>query len=204
MPLWKKDDVANNAPIYAPAQFNKAPNTANRDALHSNTTADAFVVGATVGVVAVSDTEQAASLGKVAHTGWHIRTVGSGGRAGRTFYECLVAGGIGTDTDVTGTPNNSITISLHPASKSVNTGLATTFSVGAVTAPPGGTISYVWQANTGSGFANLSNSGVYSNTTTATLSISDVTGLTGAQYRAFMQSTGAANVTSNAATLTVA
>lgn len=27
----------------------------------------------------------------VAHAGWHLRTVGSGGRAGRVFYECLVA-----------------------------------------------------------------------------------------------------------------
>lgn len=203
MPLWKKDDLANNAPIYVPSQFNKTPNTANRDALHSNTTADAFVTGETVAVVAVNDTEQAASLGKIAHTGWHIVHKGSGGRAGRTFYECLVAGGIGTDANVAHTPNNAIVVSLHPASKSVNTGLATTFSVGAVTAPAGGTITYLWQANTGSGFANLTNTGVYSNTTTATLSISNVVGLTGNQYRVFMQSTGAANVTSDAATLTV-
>jgi len=35
----------------------------------------------------------------VAHTGWNIRTVGSGGRAGRVQYETLVAGGITTDGD---------------------------------------------------------------------------------------------------------
>lgn len=33
----------------------------------------------------------------VAHTGWQLRTVGSGGRAGRVHYETLVAGGISTD-----------------------------------------------------------------------------------------------------------
>ena len=33
----------------------------------------------------------------VAHTGWVLRTVGSGGRAGRVHNEVLVAGGIGTD-----------------------------------------------------------------------------------------------------------
>jgi hypothetical protein len=37
----------------------------------------------------------------VAHTGWNIRTVGSGGRAGRVQYETLVAGGITTDGEDT-------------------------------------------------------------------------------------------------------
>lgn len=35
----------------------------------------------------------------VTHTGWNKRTVGTGGRAGRVFYETLVAGGISNDTD---------------------------------------------------------------------------------------------------------
>lgn len=35
----------------------------------------------------------------VAHTGWNLRIVGSGGRAGRVQYETLVAGGIGTDAE---------------------------------------------------------------------------------------------------------
>lgn len=35
----------------------------------------------------------------VAHTGWVVRTEGTGGRAGRVQYEVLVAGGIGTDND---------------------------------------------------------------------------------------------------------
>lgn len=35
----------------------------------------------------------------IAHTGWVVRTEGTGGRAGRVQYEVLVAGGIGTDED---------------------------------------------------------------------------------------------------------
>ena len=33
----------------------------------------------------------------IPHTGWVLRTEGTGGRAGRVMYEVLVAGGIGTD-----------------------------------------------------------------------------------------------------------
>ena len=33
----------------------------------------------------------------IAHTGWQLRTEGTGGRAGRVHYETLVAGGITTD-----------------------------------------------------------------------------------------------------------
>ena len=38
-----------------------------------------------------------AKTGGIAHTGWVVRTEGTGGRAGRTQYEVLVAGGISTD-----------------------------------------------------------------------------------------------------------
>ena len=34
---------------------------------------------------------------RVTHTGWNLRRAGSGGRAGRVHYECLVAGGITGD-----------------------------------------------------------------------------------------------------------
>lgn len=33
----------------------------------------------------------------IAHTGWNLRTVGTGGRAGRVSWECLVAGGMSGD-----------------------------------------------------------------------------------------------------------
>lgn len=57
MPMWGKSDAASNSVLWAPAKFNKAPNTANRNALYGNTTADAFVTGQTVGMYAVDSTE---------------------------------------------------------------------------------------------------------------------------------------------------
>ena len=33
----------------------------------------------------------------ISHTGWNLRTVGTGGRAGRVSWECLVAGGMSGD-----------------------------------------------------------------------------------------------------------
>lgn len=70
MPLWGSQDNAtgNNKPKYA--------NTAN--------------------VMGVSVTERANTMNdgpKIAHTGWVLRTAGTGGRAGRVHYETLVAGG---------------------------------------------------------------------------------------------------------------
>ena len=54
------------------------------------------------------------------------------------------------------------------------------------------------------GTFTISNGGVYSDATTATLAISNSTGLDGNQYRCVVSATGAADVTSSAATLTVA
>jgi hypothetical protein len=42
----------------------------------------------------VSAVEQATSPNRGIHSGWVKRTVGSGGRTGRIFYETLVAGSI--------------------------------------------------------------------------------------------------------------
>ena len=45
-------------------------------------------------VFGVSANEVTAIGGKGSHAGWVRRTVGTGGRAGRVFYETLVAGSI--------------------------------------------------------------------------------------------------------------
>lgn len=50
-------DRANNAPIWAPAQFKQTPNVANRDLLFGNTTANNVGTGETVGVYGVSASE---------------------------------------------------------------------------------------------------------------------------------------------------
>lgn len=106
MPLWTNADNANGVPIFAPAQFKVTPNTANRDALFGNTTADALITGQTISVYSVSDAEMnsantSSEASLVTHTGWNIRTEGSGGRAGRIHYECLVAGGTAAGANTT-------------------------------------------------------------------------------------------------------
>ena len=57
MPLWGSTDNTSSSPIFTPQQVNLAPNSANRDNLYINSTADAFVTGQTIGVVGVDDTE---------------------------------------------------------------------------------------------------------------------------------------------------
>jgi|694.fasta_scaffold17844_8 hypothetical protein len=205
MPLWGKSDAASNSTIYAAAQLKVAPNTANRDALFGNTTANAYFDGVTVGQFGVDDNEVAANPG-ISHTGWVLRTAGSGGRAGRVMTEVLVAGGIGTDaSDDVVMPDYIIRVTTQPVNTTIN---ATTnvnntgviFTV-AATQPTGGSITYLWQANTGSGFVNAA-AGTTGNTT-ANLTVFANTFSTGAQFRALLQVTGAANVTTSVATLTV-
>lgn len=95
MALYGKRDAANNISVVVCAAVQATPNTANRAALYGNTTPDAFVQKTTKGVFGVDVTEaQAARQGastRVASPGFQLRTVGSGGRAGRTQVETLAA-----------------------------------------------------------------------------------------------------------------
>jgi hypothetical protein len=100
---------------------------------------------------------------------------------------------------------DAIAIATQPESVGITAPAATSFTVTAST-NDGGTLSYQWQLSTNSGtsFTNISNGGVYSGATTATLAISNSTGLSGNQYRVVVSSTGGAPaVTSDAATLTL-
>ena len=110
-----------------------------------------------------------------------------------------------TQSDDTIAADYTIVIDAQPAAASVTAPAAASFVVGASTTPAGGTLTFQWQEDQGSGFANLADAGVYSGSTTSTLSISDSTGLDTYQYRVVVSNTGAsADVTSDAATLTVA
>lgn len=208
MPLWGSKDAASNSTIFAAAQVKVTPNTANRNALFGNTTANAFIAGVTVGQYGVDDNEVAAGDGSTAHTGWILRTVGQGGRAGRVFEEVLVAGGIATSPDAEDTayPDYAIRVTSQPVDldidASANADNTGTFSVSAVTVPTGGSISYRWVVDTGSGFVNAA-AGTTGNTT-ATLTVFGNTFSTGDLFRVVMTTTGGApQVNSNAAELTV-
>ncbi|TAG56294.1 MAG: hypothetical protein EAZ27_05300, partial [Cytophagales bacterium] len=66
-----------------------------------------------------------------------------------------------------------------------------------------GAASYQWQLNTGTGFNNLANGGVYSNATTSTLGITAATvGMNNYQYRC-IATNGACNTTSTGAILRI-
>ena len=94
------------------------------------------------------------------------------------------------------TPPPSITV--QPSNATVCASSSTTFSITASNAS-----SYQWQVNTGSGFTNVSNGGVYSGATTATLTITGATAsMNNYQYNCV--ATGVSpSATSNSATLTV-
>jgi hypothetical protein len=101
-------------------------------------------------------------------------------------------------------PDVTITINTQPLNSSANTGDAVSFTVVASTLPAGVTLNFRWQESDGANaFVNLTDAGVYANTNTATLDISDNTGLDDYVYRVQIGATGAsANSVSANATIT--
>ncbi len=144
---------------------------------------------------------------KPAHAGWTRVVEGTGGRAGRWQTEVLVAMGSMTgDAEDAVFADYSIRIRTQPSASSVATGGAASFAVVAATTPAGNLITYQWKVSTDSGstFANVTDAGVYSGATTATLSISDNTGLNGNLYACTLTGDAGliATVVSNNALLT--
>jgi hypothetical protein len=100
-----------------------------------------------------------------------------------------------------------ISISVQPVDRSIASGANTTFPVTA-SVTGGGAVTYQWQkAVAGSNkFTNLTNTGIYSTVTTATLNITAaVAGNNGDRYRVLLGSTvqGAPAVTSTPGVLTI-
>lgn len=93
MPQWGNTDDAANSVLWAPAQFNKAPNTANRDELFNNTTVSAFVTGEVVGQFGVDTTEIGVATGNVIQG--FVITTGSGYTANALVTVTAVNGGTG-------------------------------------------------------------------------------------------------------------
>jgi|GEM_PF-1834876 len=90
-------------------------------------------------------------------------------------------------------------ITANPPNRTICAGNNTTFTVTATNAT-----SYQWQVNTGSGFGNISNGGVYSNATTSTLNITGATAaMNGYTYRCVATGSASPTATSTAGTLTV-
>lgn len=104
-------------------------------------------------------------------------------------YRCVVGSICGptlTSSSVTLTVNTAPAVVTAPIASTVCEGTGTSFAVTAT----GTSIGYQWQLNTGSGFTNLSNTGVYTGTTTNILNISTTTAaMNGYNYRVAISGT---------------
>ncbi|MEJ6981373.1 MBG domain-containing protein [Pedobacter sp. P351] len=99
---------------------------------------------------------------------------------------------------VTVTVTTPPSVSTQPVNQTITYGSPVSFSVSAT-----GSTGYQWQENTGSGFVNISNTGIYSGVTTATLSLSQPTvSMSGYKYRVIVSGI-CSSVTSTQADLLV-
>jgi predicted secreted protein len=104
-----------------------------------------------------------------------------------------------TSSSATLTVNGAPSIINQPSASTICAGGNTTFTVSASNAT-----GYQWQVNTGSGFSAISNGGLYSGATSATLTITGATaGLNGYLYRVVASGACAPATTSTSAALTV-
>ena len=96
-------------------------------------------------------------------------------------------------------PCTAPSIGTQPSNATVCTSNNTSFSVAAT----GTSLSYQWQVNTGAGFANITNGGIYSNATTATLNLTAAhSAMNGFTYRCNV-SNSCGNINTNSVSLTV-
>ena len=116
---------------------------------------------------------------------------------------------ITTDAEDTVYPDYRLVIGTQPTSKTVTAGSANTFTIATTSVPTGATINYRWQraANANVAFADLTNTGTFTNTTTTTLNFANSSvAVSGSIYRVQMSVTGGtgANTVSANAVLTIA
>lgn len=144
MSQWGKSDAASNSVLWAPTSVKLAPNTTNRDNLYGNTTADAFITGATVGMFAIDSTE---SLGEsnvvsvtvtAAGSGFTVRPTvtfsggGGTGAAGNTTAK-VVSVSIGGSGGGSGYVNAEVVTVAGGTGTSANVTIANTDASGVVT-----------------------------------------------------------------------
>lgn len=124
----------------------------------------------------------------------------SGLSAGLYTVTVTDAGGKETSTSFSLTQPAPVSITGNPSNSSIISGSNAAFTTSAT----GSSLVYQWQLKTGSDFTDISNSGVYSNATTATLNITGApAAMNGTQYRCVVRSGTCEGKTSTSATLTV-
>jgi len=224
MSSWGNNDNAANAPYWAvnstivnaenARSIAAAPTAANVAKLYANTTADVYTVGETIGLFGVDANEADVNGNGTVHTGWVLRTTGSGGRAGRVQQEVLVAlSEMKSDGDQQVYPNVAITIS-GPSSTTVaaNTGFNNVAILSITTSLAGNTnatLTYQWQYDNSGTWANIPANTAnvrYANATTPSLHIrpADNTTANGELYRVVVTAADqGVTATSANATLTI-
>jgi hypothetical protein len=107
-------------------------------------------------------------------------------------YRCVVTGDCSptpvNSNGATLTVNTATNITSQPNASTICTGLNTSFTVAAT----GTSVTYQWQLSTDGGvtFSNVTNSGIYSGATTATLAVTSATaGMNNYRYRCIIGST---------------
>ena len=204
MSAWGNTDNAANTPLWGAMTVNKTPNSANQTALFDNVTPDYWAVtlgdgsvrntGKTVGLFGVDANESLATHAQ--HTGWTLRTVGSGGRAGRVTHEVLVAlSTMNSDSDGQVYANVAITLATS-GNASVLANATYYANVTSFTVTPSlvgntaSTLTYLWQYLNGTAWASVPANTVpiqFSGRTTATLQARPgTTANTGTTFRAIV------------------
>ena len=116
-------------------------------------------------------------------------------------YRCVVTGTCTPSVIsnvVTLTITNRPVLVTGPVNATICDGGSTTFAVSAT----GTSLTYQWQINTGTGFTNLTNTGIHSGVTTNTLAITSATNAAhGNAYRCVVTGSCAPSVTSSSALL---
>jgi len=173
MSSWGNNDNAANAPYWAinstlvsvdNQPVGTRPTAANVALLYGNTTPDVYTTNETIGLFMVDAAEEQVQEGqsgysKPSHSGWNLKTTGSGGRAGRVHWETLVTlANVTTDanSDDATLPDAVITlvqpIARNPVPVSAASGNTVTFTVAGTTAiPSSATLTYQWQVNNNTG-----------------------------------------------------
>jgi hypothetical protein len=171
---------------------------------------------ATIVGVDITEAQTSSNIAKgITTPGWtRFKTYTDSSGNTRRKVEVLVAGNgytlatMSDAVDDTIVADRSITIGTQPASiASAATPYTGTFTV-AATATNSGSLTYQWRVSTDAGvtFNNVTNAGVYTGATTATLTLTAAAKATynNYQYRCAVSATGADTVTSTAATLVYA
>jgi hypothetical protein len=196
-------DAANNMPRWISRLNDKEDSNANRTAAFSNTTPGKWAVFTT-------DENKAQANPGIAMAGIIARRQGTGGRAGRVQTEVLIAGStLGKNPTVQAAIPSALVqhTPSRPFDKAVTAPAGTTLSVVPAFRPTatGASATYLWEQSTNGGttWTTVTNAGVFTGATSATLTISNTTGLNTYKYRCTIGVTNGASKVSRVSTLTI-